>query len=147
MASRDLETIDNALATSAGVGTAVTAAVARRLTKLNTMNVTTGTLTSGQLTGGVDVTLMTTNATPGTQTLPAAAVLLAALGEVAPYSYNLRIVNTGAGTFTMAADTGATITLGAGTYTVVTNTFRDFIVSFPTATTGTVTTVGVGTWS
>lgn len=140
MASRDLEFIDNASALSTG-------ALARRLTKLNTMNVTVGTFTAAALTGGVDVTLITTNATPGTQTLPSAAVLLAALGELAPYSYNLRIVNTGAGTLTMAADTGATITLGAGTYTVVTNTFRDFVVSFPTATTGTVTTVGVGTWS
>lgn len=140
MASRDLEFIDNASAVS-------TATLARRGTKLNTMNVTTGTFTAAVLTGGIDVTLTTTNATPGNQTLPSAAVLLAALGELAPYSYNLRIVNTGAGTLTMLADTGATMTLGAGTYTVVTNTFRDFVVSFPTATTGTVTTVGVGTWS
>jgi hypothetical protein len=140
MASRDLEFIDNASAVA-------TAALARRGTKLNTMNATTGTIAVGALTGGVDVTLITTNATPGNQTLRSAAQLLADQGEVAPYSYNLRIVNTGAGTLTLVADGGATMTLGAGTYTVPTNTFRDFIVAFPTATTGTITTGGVGTWS
>jgi hypothetical protein len=140
MASKDLETVQK-------ISDANALAVSQKVTKLNTMNVTTGTLAVGVLTGGDDVTLITTNATPGNQTLPSAAALLAALGVTAPYSYNLRIVNTGAGTLTMLADSGATITLGAGTYTVPTNTFRDFIFNFPTATTATVTTVGVGTWS
>ncbi len=140
MASKDLESIQKQSDTN-------TTTLGQKVTKLNTMNVTTGTLTTAVLTGGDDVALITTNATPGNQTLPSAAALLAALGATAPFAYNLRIVNTGAGTLTMLADAGATITLGAGTYTVPTNTFRDFIVSFPTATTGTVTTVGVGTWS
>lgn len=140
MASQDLETLQNKAAAN-------TTALGQKVTKLNTMNVTTGTFTTASLTGGDDVTLSTTNATPGNQTLPSAAALLAAQGVLAPFSYNLRIFNTGAGTLTMLADSGATITLGAGTYTVPTNTFRDFVVSFPTATTGTITTVGVGTWS
>lgn len=140
MASQDLETIQNR-------ATLNNASLARKVTKLNTLNATVGNLPAATLSGGDNVTIVTTNATPGTQTLPTAAAVLAAQGETSPFSYNLRIINTGAGTLTLAADGGATFTLGAGTYTVPTNTFRDFVVSFPTATTGTVTTVGVGTWS
>ena len=139
MASQDLETIQNAVALGAARGQA----------KLNTLNATAGALPAGAVTGSSDVTLVSSNATPGTQTFRSAAAMLADIGGgvVAPYSYNLRIVNTGTGTLTLAADSGATVTLGAGTYTVPTNTFRDFIVAFPTSTTATVTTVGVGTWS
>lgn len=147
MTSQDLETIQNKSTTNTTTIAASVTALGQKVTKLNTLNATTGTLAVGVLTGGDNVTLMTTNATPGNQTLPSAAALLAAQGVTAPFSYNLRIVNTGAGTLTMLADSGATITLGAGTYTVPTNTFRDFVVAFPTATTGTMTTVGVGTWS
>ena len=147
MASLDLEKLQNIVTSNSTTATAHTTALGQKVTKLNTLSATTGTLAVGVLTGGDDVTLVTTNATPGNQTLPSAAALLAAQGVTAPFSYNLRIINTGAGTFTMLADSGATITLGAGTYTIPTNTFRDFVVSFPTATTGTITTVGVGTWS
>jgi hypothetical protein len=137
MASLDLEKLQNRQ----------TAMIGQKVPKLNTMNVTTGTFTTASLTGGDDVILTTTNATPGNQTLPSAAALLAAQGVTAPFTYKLRIVNTGAGTLTMLADSGATMTLGAGTYTVPTNTTRDFVLVFATATTGTITTVGVGTWS
>ena len=140
MASLDLEKLQNRSAANI-------ASLATKVTDLNTMNVTTGTFTTAAITGGDDVTLITTNATPGNQLLPSAAAILAAQGVTAPFFYNLRIVNTGAGTLTMLADSGATMTLGAGTYTVPTNTFRDFILVFATATTGTITTVGVGTWS
>ena len=37
--------------------------------------------------------------------------------------------------------------VGCRTYTVPTGTFRDFVVSFPTATSCTITTTGTGTWS
>lgn len=147
MASKDLETVQKIADANTTSVAENGASLARKVPKLNTLNATTGTLAVGVLTGGDDVSLITTNATPGNQTLPSAAALLAALGVTAPFTYKLRITNTGAGTFTMLADSGATITLGAGTYTVPTNTFRDFVVTFPTAATGTVTTVGVGTWS
>lgn len=137
MPSLDLETLQNIAAAN----------TARGQSKLSTLNATVGTLPAGAITGTANVVLVSSNATPGTQTLRSAAAMLADIGVQAPFVYNLRIVNTGAGTLTLAADTGATVTLGAGTYTVPTNTFRDFIVSFPTATTATVTTVGVGTWS
>jgi hypothetical protein len=138
MASQDLETIQNAVAASS----------ARAQAKVTTLNATTGTLPAGAITGSSDVTLISSNATPGAQACRSAAQMLADIGGVgAPYAYNLRIVNTGANPFTLAADAGATVTLGAGTYTVLLNTFRDFVVSFPTATTCTIATIGIGTWS
>lgn len=157
MASQDLETIQNsvAAAVAAAAASAVAAAAsavaagvsAGSPAKLATLNATAGALPAGAITGAHQVTLVSSNAVPGTQTCRSAAAMVADATITAPYSYNLRIVNTGAGAFTLAADGGATVTLGAGTYTVLTNTFRDFIVAFSSGTACTITTVGVGTWS
>jgi len=156
MSSKDLEVIQNSIAgavaaaaasAAAAAASAVSASVAAQTpAKLSTLNATTGDLPAGAITGADRVTLVSSNATPGAQACRSAAAMIADASVTPPYAYNLRIVNTGAGTFTLAADGGATVTL-SGTATVLQNTWRDFIVSFPTGSTCTITTVGTGTYS
>lgn len=128
------------------VGTWHSSALLPPPSKFVTINVTVGTLAIGNITGAANVALTSTNAAPGTQTTRTATQMFADAGNVQPGdSYVLRITNTGAGLFTLAA--GAGVTLGTGTYTVPTNTYRDFTVTFTTATALTIQTTGVGTWS
>lgn len=155
MPSQDLETIQNSVAAAvvaaaasavAAAASAVAAGVSAGMpAKLSTLNATIGALPAGAITGAANVTLVSSNATPGTQTTRSATAMVADATITAPYAYKLRIVNTGAGAFTLGAGSG--VTLGAGTYTVAQNTFRDFIVAFSDGTTAVITTVGVGTWS
>lgn len=116
---------------------------------LSTLNATVGTLAAGIITGASSVDVLSTNATPGTQTTRTAAQMFADFAPLpiaAGFAYALRITNSGgSGTLTLAA--GAGVTLGSGTYTVPNATFRDFVVTFPTPTTCTIQTVGVGTWT
>jgi hypothetical protein len=113
-------------------------------TKFTTAALVAGNVPAASITGAQDVVWQNTGATPGAQTLPSAATLFAAFpGAYVGMSYNLRIINTGAGTLTLTADAGATITLN-GTMTVLQNTFRDFIVTFNSATTATIQTIGTG---
>lgn len=102
------------------------------------------TLAAGVITGAAFVVLQNTGATPGAQTVRTAAQMLADFSQArVGMSYMLRIVNTGAGTLTLTADGGGTVTL-TGTMTVAQNVFRDFIVTFNTATTATIQSVGSG---
>jgi hypothetical protein len=102
-----------------------------------------GTLAAGLITGAAIVVLQNTGATPGAQTTRTAAQMLADFPQArVGMSYLLRIVNTGAGTLTLTADGSVTIT---GTATVAQNVFRDYIVTFNTATTATFQSVGSGT--
>lgn len=109
------------------------------------INVTVGTLSAGDITGGRDCTLITTNAVPGTQTTRSAAQMYADDPAASPgYGYNLRVCNSGAGTITLAGGTGVTIT---GTATVATTIFRDYHVLYggtPGAPTVTMTMRGSG---
>ena len=115
--------------------------------KFTTQSATAGTLAAGAITGAQFVCLTNTNATPGAQTVRTAAQMIADTPNGLPgLSYMLRITNSGAGTLTLTADGGATVTL-TGTMTVATNTWRDFVVTFNTATTATIQGVGVGTMS
>lgn len=115
-------------------------------TQYSALNATAGTLAAGIITGAENVFVLTTNATPGTQTTRTATQMFADTpNAVVGFSWPIRIANSGAGTLTLGAGTG--VTLGSGTYTVPTNTFRDFIATFATSTTMTIQTVGVGTWS
>lgn len=116
--------------------------------KLVTLNATVGTLPVGAVTGADAVYLVSTNATPGAQTVRTAAQMLADTGTAGyvGLSWEFRITNTGAGTLTLTADAGPTVTL-TGTMTVPTNTFRDFVCTFNTATTATIQAVGTGTYS
>ena len=112
------------------------------------LNQTAGTIPANIITGGAQVTCITTNATPGTQTTRTAAQMFAE--DPTAYigaGYTLRICNSGAGTLTLAGGTGVTVT---GTATVATNTFRDFNVRYTgteAAPTMTITNIGLGTYT
>lgn len=115
--------------------------------KYTSINVTTGTLSAGDITGAsAFVHLTSTNAAPGTQTTRTAALMVADQGiGTATVSYLLRITNTGAGTLTLGAGSGVTLT---GTMTVPVNTFRDFLVTLNgSAVTATIVAIGTGTYS
>lgn len=116
-------------------------------TKLTTINVTAGTLVAGDITGASSfVQLISTNATPGTQTTRTAVQMIADHGAgLSVIKYRLRISNSGAGTLTLGAGSSVTLT---GTMTVATNTCRDFIVTLDgPAATATIQAVGQGTYS
>lgn len=113
----------------------------------STINVTTGTLAAGNASGAQMTYLTSTNATPGSQAMRTPAQILADTpGLSIGQSYTLRIINTGAGTFTLATDSGAGFTI-SGTATIAQNVFRDYVVKILTGTTGSITEVGNGTYS
>lgn len=112
--------------------------------QFSTAALAAGTLAAGLITGAAMVVLQNTGATPGAQTVRTAAQLLVDFSQArVGMSYMLRIVNTGAGTLTLTADGGGTVTI-TGTATVAQNVFRDYIVTFNTATTATIQSVGSG---
>lgn len=112
-----------------------------------TLNQTTGSLPQGAITGSGNVVLISTNATPGAQLVRTAAQMLADMpGGHVGQEWRFRICNSGAGTLTLTADAGSTVTL-TGTMTVATTTYRDFIAKFTSATTATITNVGLGTYT
>jgi hypothetical protein len=111
--------------------------------KFTSINVTTGTLAAGDASGALVTHLTSTNAVPGDQAMRTPAQVLADTpGLVVGMSYYLRILNTGAGVFTLATDSGAGFTM-TGTMTIATNNMREFIVTLDSATTGTVQSLGL----
>jgi len=112
-------------------------------TQLTTLNATTGTLPAGAITGANQVFLSSTNATPGAQTTRTAAQMLADIPNGAVgMNWRTRIINTGAGTFTLTADASVTLT---GHSAILTNTWVDYVCVFTSATAMTMTSVGSGT--
>lgn len=111
--------------------------------KFSTAALSVGTLAAGSITGAAFVVLQNTGATPGAQTTRTAAQMLADMpGAQVGSSYMFRIANTGAGTLTLTMDASVT---GTGTLTVATNVWRDYNLTFNTATTATIQSVGAGT--
>lgn len=113
--------------------------------KFVTINVTAGTLAVGNATGAAFVGLTSTNATPGNQTTRTATQMFAdtpnaRVGDC----YVWRITQTGAGTLTLLAGGGVTLT---GTATVATNTWRDFTVTFTSAIALVIQNIATGTFS
>ncbi len=111
--------------------------------KSSSINVTVGTLAAGNITGADRVFLTSTNATPGAQTTRTAAQMFAdtpnaKIGQ----TWSLRIINTGAGTFTLTADASVTLT---GHAAILTNTWVDYFCQFTSATAVAITSVGAGT--
>lgn len=102
-----------------------------------------GALAAAQMAGAELTDLITSGATA--LTTPSAAALLAATpnGQIG-MSYVLRIINTNAGTLTITADASITTT---GTMTIATNTWREFVITFTSATTATMKSIGTGTTS
>lgn len=110
--------------------------------KFTSINVTTGTLEAMVLTGAKVVSVLSTNALPGDQTTRTATQMFgeysnAAIGD----AYTLIISNTGAGTFTLVAGAGVTLT---GTMTIPVNTSRTFIVTFTSGTALVIQSVSTG---
>jgi hypothetical protein len=115
--------------------------------KFTSISVTTGTLAAGNASGAQIVYLLSTGATPGSQAMRTPAQILADTpGLTVGQSYTLRVLNTGAGTFTLATDSGTGFTM-TGTMTVAQNVWTDFIVTLSTGSTGIVQNVGKGTIS
>ena len=111
-----------------------------------TTGTTTTTFAAGQLTGANYVVYTNTQGTPGSIATRTATEMFgddaaAVVGRV----YMLRIVNgQGTGTLTVTAGSGVTLT---GTATVAANTWRDFVVTYTSATALVIQNVGVGTFS
>jgi len=109
-----------------------------------TTGTTTTTFAAGQLTGGAYVVYNNTQGTPGSIAVRTAALMIAddpffRIGG----AYRLRIINNqGTGTLTVTTATGVTLT---GTMTIAVNTFRDFAVTYASATTMVVQSMGIGT--
>ena len=115
--------------------------------QFKTINVTTGTLSANDASGAAFCSLLSTNATPGSQAMRTPAQVLSdSPGLLVGSSYVLMITNTGAGTLTLATDSGSGFTM-TGTMTVAQNTTRTFIVTMSTSSTGVVQSVGTGTTS
>lgn len=118
--------------------------------QFKSINVTTGTLASHLLTGAEFSSVLSTNAAPGTQTTRTAAQLLAdeayesgrRHNMLIGYTWRVRVTNSGAGTFTLAAGTNVTL---AGTMTIPTNTWREFVCTVTAYDAITIQSIGTGT--
>lgn len=105
---------------------------------------TTTTFAADELTGGAFTIYNNTQGTPGSIATRTATLMFAddAYSRVGS-SYMLRIINNqGTGTLTVTAGTGVTLT---GTATIAVNTFRDFSVTYTSATALVIQQVGIGT--
>lgn len=112
--------------------------------KFTTAALTAGTIPAASIVGAEVCYWQNTGATPGAQTFPTAATLYAAIpGAYVGLTTVFRVINTGAGTLTLTADGGATVTL-AGTATVAQNVTRDYAITFTSATAATVQSIGSG---
>jgi hypothetical protein len=107
---------------------------------------TTTTFTAGELTGAKFTVYNNTQGTPGTITTRTAGQMFGDIPNcVIGFSYILRIINgQGTGTLTVAVGSGVT-NPNTSTLTIATNTWRDFMVTFTSATAATITELGTGT--
>jgi hypothetical protein len=107
---------------------------------------TTTTFTAGQLTGAINTIYHNTGTTPGSiATRTATQMFNDDPAARVSDSYLLRIVNAqGTGTLTVTAGSGVTLT---GTATIAINSFRDFIVTYTSATALVMQNVATGTFS
>jgi hypothetical protein len=106
-----------------------------------------GTLTAAQVTGGTDTVFlrMTGAFSAGVNIqLPTVAATLASLSaqQGVGSTYVVRVINPSSQTLTITTNTGWT--LGSGSYALLTETFRDFLVTITSATTATFQDVGAG---
>lgn len=110
----------------------------------NAISTASGVFSAAVAVGAQEVIISSSGATA--LTTPTAAAMLAALPKLPANGvgliYFLRVINTNAGTLTLTMDASVT---GNGTLTIATNTFRDFMVTFNTASTATWQSIGTGT--
>ena len=108
-------------------------------------NGTTQTLTAAMISGGNFTSHLSTGGTTPSLTLPLGSSMDTALaGMAVGQSYVLRVINANSGTATIVTNTGWTLT---GTLTLLTNTWRDFVVTKTGTATYTAVQVGTGATS
>ena len=106
------------------------------------LNATTGSLPVGAITGAKEVYLVSSNATPGAQLVRTAAQMLADTPNGAVgMSWKVRIINTGAGNFTLTQDAGNTVTI-TGDVVIPQDSWVDYVVTLTGAATATMQSVG-----
>jgi len=110
--------------------------------KYSTAALSGSTASAGQLTGAKFVVMNNSGANPGTYTTRTATQMFADTPNAqVGQSYVVRLKNGQAtGNLTLAGGTGVTATA-----TILPNTWRDFLVTFDTATTMTFQSLGTGT--
>lgn len=111
-----------------------------------TTGTTTTTFAAGQLTGAEFVNYVNTGSTPGSiATRTATEMFVDDPTSRVGGSYLLRVTNgQGTGTLTITAGVGVTLT---GTATVAVNTWRDFVVTYTSATALVMQNIATGTFS
>jgi len=109
-------------------------------------NTAAANLTASNMVARHAVVNMTgTLAGAATLTLPTVAALVAFIPEwVVGMSMRMRLINSGGGAFAWTLTTATGWTLN-GTMSVAQNTWRDFLITFQSATTATIQQVGTGT--
>ena len=111
-----------------------------------TTGTTTTTFAAGQLTGAAFVNYTNTQGTPGSiQTRSATQMFTDDPYARVGTSYLLRITN-GQGTGTLTVTAGSNVTL-TGTATIAINTWRDFVVTYTSATALVIQNIATGTFS
>ncbi len=111
-----------------------------------TTGTTTTTFIAGQLTGAGFVNYTNTQGTPGSIATRTATEMFGDDPYArAGWAYLLRITNgQGTGTLTVTAGSGVTLT---GTATIAINTWRDFVVTYTSATALVMQNIATGTFS
>jgi hypothetical protein len=107
---------------------------------------TTTTFTAGQMTGAAWVSYASTAGTPGSIAFRTAALMFAD----DPYArvggaYRLRISNTASGSATLTLTGGASGITLTGTATIADATYRDYLVTYTSATALVIQNIGSGT--
>jgi hypothetical protein len=104
-----------------------------------------GALTAAQITGGTDTVFLAMTGTfsgAANIQLPTVASVVAALStqQGVGSTWVLRVINPSVEPLTLTTNTGWTI--GTGSYALLTETFRDFLITITSATTATFQDVG-----
>ncbi len=108
--------------------------------KFTSISAGNGTFSAGDIEGAAFTVLATSGATA--MTTRTAAQMLAGIPNAGIGSkYVLRVYNTNGGTLTITGGTGVTVT---GTATIATNVWREYLVTFTSATALTMQNIGAG---
>lgn len=113
------------------------------ITQLVSIAVASGTLAAGNMEGSAICVLTQSGATALT-TRTATQMYASVPNAVPGFSWFVRIINTNGSTLTLTMDASVTAT---GTLTLATNTFRDFLLTFTSATAATMKQIGTGSTS
>lgn len=111
-------------------------------TKFSTAALESATLLAGNITGALFVNFLNTGTTPGTLTTRTAAQMFADHGAAVGDTYMLAIRNGSGSANTLTLGDGAGVTL-TGTMTIAQNVTRLFHVTFVSATTVTIQSMGI----